>query len=89
MRLLFSILVAAIFITGISSCKKEYLQEPPYKVSGDYFIIGRVGEAIESEKIVRYYLINSRQMRRDDTHLSNKLPQEITDFRFYILMDKD
>ncbi len=82
MKKLIYFLGLLLTIVTVNSCTKT---PEKYKVTGDYFIMGRIGGFTTSDSRTTYYLVNKGELRKDMTQSYQATPESIDDFNFHYM----
>jgi hypothetical protein len=82
MKKLLHFLALIVIAITINSCTKT---PEKYKVSGDYFIMGRIGGFTIPDAKTTYYLVNNGELRKDMTQRRQSSIESVDDFNFHYL----
>lgn len=82
MKKLFYFIGLLLTIITVSSCTKT---PEKYKVTGDYFIMGRINGFVSSDSRTTYYLVNNGELRKDMTQNRISTITSVDDFNFHYL----
>jgi hypothetical protein len=82
MKNLLYFLVLLLTLATFNSCTKT---PEKYKVTGDYFIMGRTGGFTIPDAKTTFYLVNNGEFRKDMTQKRQATPASIDDFNFHFM----
>ena len=82
MKKLFYFTALLLTLVTVNSCTKT---PEKHKVTGDYFIMGRINGLFSSDSRTTYYLVNNGQLRKDMTESRRSMPVNVDDFNFHYL----
>jgi len=82
MKKLLHFLALIVIAVTINSCTKT---PEKYKISGDYFIMGRIGGFTMPDAKTTYYLVINGEFRKDMTQNRQSTPASTDDFNFHYM----
>lgn len=82
MKKIVHFLLLILAVVFLNACTKTPAK---YKITGDYFIMGRVGGFTMPDLKTTYYLVNNGELRKDMTQNRQSMPVSLDNFNFHYL----